>query len=657
MNTRTYALITCTCVICLTVTAGSFAATAIPSPLPDPASATVVANDNRRAAGTLDRGTLTLTLRAGRGIWRPEGPSGPGLSIEALGETASALTVPAPMIRVEEGTTIVASLRNELDTTLIVHGFCDRDGAPCAALKVPAGETRQAEFTAGRAGTYHYWATAMGAPIPFREMAGALIVDPKGGAATPDRVFVITEWTSLTPAQLGDIMRADDPSDVFVKLQPRFTFAMNGLSWPATERLTYPLGENVRWRLINLSSQHHPMHLHGFYFEVDSLGDGVTDRPVAAADRHPVVTQLLRSGATMTMTWTPEREGNWLFHCHVMHHVSPERRLSAPPPQDAYPHGAHDGHAAHDASAGMAGMIMGITVVKNPAAASSAGVSSERRAPRRLTLVMARDAGGRGPSFGFALSGDGVVPATTPDRVSSPGPALVLRRNEPVEITVVNRLGERTAIHWHGMELDSIYDGVHGWSGTNQNLAPMIEPDASFLVRFTPPRTGTFMYHTHLHDERQLPLGLYGPMIVVDGDETFDPATDHVLVVGRSGLDPAAPNVIVPVTPVVLNGETAPRFVWKAGRRHRVRLINITPGDILTVSLHTPQGAIAWTPLTKDGAPLPAGLRAPVAAQQTISVGETYDFEVTVPSGPQNLWVEVRSPAGKWLAQGHVVVR
>ena len=27
----------------------------------------------------------------------------------------------------------------------------------------------------------------------------------------------------------------------------------------------------------------------------------------------------------MVMNWTPEREGNWLFHCHIMHHVSPER--------------------------------------------------------------------------------------------------------------------------------------------------------------------------------------------------------------------------------------------------------------------------------------------------------------------------------------------
>ena len=205
----------------------------------------------------------------------------------------------------------------------------------------------------------------MGAPVPFREMAGALVVDPRGGAVAPDRVLVITEWNNLTPDEMRRVVSADDASDVFVKLHPRLTFVLNGLSWPATERLTYDLGEPVHWRVINLSSQQHPMHLHGFYFEVESLGDGVHDQPVPAAERHPVVTQLMRSGATMTMAWTPEREGNWLFHCHIMNHVSPERRLS-PPVGDA-----HADHAGHDASAGMAGMIIGVTIVKRPSAATA----------------------------------------------------------------------------------------------------------------------------------------------------------------------------------------------------------------------------------------------------------------------------------------------
>ena len=613
------------------------------------AAATVLSNDNQHPAGTLDRGTLTLTLRAGRGTWRPEGPAGPALSIEAFGETASSLMVPAPLIRVKQGTLIAASIANDLATPLLVHGLCARDGTACSTLTVAPGQIGEVRFSSGRTGTYHYWATSMGAPVPFRELSGAFVVDPPEGDVAADRVFVITEWSNLSPEQLGQVVRADDPGEAFVKLQPRIAFMINGRSWPATERLTYERGDTVRWRVINLSSQIHPMHLHGFYFQVDSQGDGLHDVPADAGDIRRVVTQALPPGGTMTLTWVPEREGNWLFHCHIMNHVSPQRRLSGPP----QPRGDH--HANHDGAVGMAGMILGVTVVA-PATARSASPSDDR-VPRKLTLVMARDVTGREASFGFVLSGDGVTPSPSDDRLSSPGPALVLRRDEPVEITVINRLGESTALHWHGMELESVYDGVHGWSGSGTRLAPLIEPDQSFVVRFTPPRSGTFMYHTHLHDERQLPLGLYGPMIVIDSGEKFDPATDHVLVIGRRGLDPALPDVLIPATPVVLNGDSAPRFVWKAGVRHRVRLMNITPGDIFAVSLQTSQAPVEWTPVTKDGAPLPPRARVPQPARQTIAVGETYDFELDMPAGRRSLWIEVRSPAGKWEAQGHVIVK
>ena len=107
---------------------------------------------------------------------------------------------------------------------------------------------------------------------------------------------MITEWTSLTPQQLGQIVTADDPTEVFVGLKPRVTFVINGLSWPATERFDYALGDRVRWRVINLSSQSHPLHLHGFYFDVDSLGNGQRDTMFDAAHRRRVVTQLAAVG-------------------------------------------------------------------------------------------------------------------------------------------------------------------------------------------------------------------------------------------------------------------------------------------------------------------------------------------------------------------------
>src|ERR1700752_2090924 len=72
---------------------------------------TVEANDNLRAAGTGDGDTVTIALRAARGAWRPEGARGPALTIEAFGEETARLSVPAPLIRVREGTTLAISIR------------------------------------------------------------------------------------------------------------------------------------------------------------------------------------------------------------------------------------------------------------------------------------------------------------------------------------------------------------------------------------------------------------------------------------------------------------------------------------------------------------------------------------------------------------------
>jgi manganese oxidase len=593
------------------------------------ASPEVVANDNRQPAGALQSATLTLDLRAANGLWRPEGDAGPALRVEAFGEVGGSLMVPAPLIRVQAGTQIVATVRNELETPLRVHGFCDRGTPSCAPLEIPAGETRQARFAATHAGTYFYWGSTTGMPLGFRggpdtQLSGALIVDPASpNPPAPDRIFVITEWTSLSRDQLRVVADADDPGATFLRMNPKFTSLINGLSWPATERLTYHLGEPVRWRVVNLSTQQHPMHLHGFYFEVDSLGNASSETTFVDGQKPRVVTQLMGPGTTMRMTWTPERVGNWLFHCHRMTHVAPEHRLG-----DSPANGDH--HAGHDPSAGMASMVIGVTVVGPTTSEVSPGLSTYvpigfGRTPRQLSLTLQAD-----PTH-------------------APRPTLVLQRGEPVEITVANRLSEATAIHWHGIELDSYYDGVHGWSGIGDRRTPLIEPNGTFVVRITPPRTGTFIYHTHLHDTRQLTSGLYGAIVVVEPGETFDPSTDHVLVIGRSGPDPDAP--------VVINGMTDANLVWKAGVRHRVRLINITPDDVFTVSLETGDGPVTWQPLTKDGAPVPPNACAPKPAKQTIAVGETYDFAYEAPAGRQQLWASVRNGGGKWQVQARVVIK
>ena len=184
-------------ILCLLIPAcGSHAAAAASR---DQVLSEVRPNDNQHAAGAVEHGTLTLALRAGAGRWQPEGPAGPALEIEAFGEVGKPLTVPAPLIRVAEGTEIVASIRNELEAPLVVHGLCARDGTPCAPLEVPPGQTARGavQERSGRhlplLGVDGRRAGALSASWP-----GRFVVDPSAGPVEPDRVLVITEWTNLT---------------------------------------------------------------------------------------------------------------------------------------------------------------------------------------------------------------------------------------------------------------------------------------------------------------------------------------------------------------------------------------------------------------------------------------------------------------------------
>ena len=188
---------------------------------------------------------------------------------------------------------------------------------------------------------------------------------------------------------------------------------------------------------------------------------------------------------------------------------------------------------------------------------------------------------------------------------------------------------------------------MHGWSGAGAQTAPMIEPGGTFVVRITPPRAGTFIYHTHLHDYRQLSSGLYGPLIVEPGD-AYDPIADHVIVLGRRDASEAS-GILDDPTSVVVNGERTPRWVWRAGGRHRIRVINITPDDILSVSLRKGDTTVTWRPLTKDGVPVPTVDGPPMPATVTIAVGETYDFEYEAPAGRAMLWLDVRTTSGSRL--------
>ena len=196
----------------------------------------------------------------------------------------------------------------------------------------------------------------------------------------------------------------------------------------------------------------------------------------------------------------------------------------------------------------MAGPVVGITV--NPGGAPGS-TSPDTRIRRMLRLIAKVDTGGTPdePAYGFALEESGKATPSAPPYL--PSPTIVLKRGEPVSISVVNELPEATAIHWHGIELESYYDGVAGFAGSGTKIAPVIEPGGSFDARFTPPRSGTFIYHTHVDEMRQQQAGLNGALIVVDDPAKYDRTHDIVLLI-------SVPRKAAQSDVVYLNGSATP---------------------------------------------------------------------------------------------------
>ncbi len=577
-------------------------------------------NPNTAPAGVLRNGVLSATLDAQEAAWTANGPSHRPSHIQAFSELGKAPVAPGPLLRVPVGTTLHVSVRNSLTVPLTffvpgtIHGAPDRLDT-MDSIVVRPGATQTLTSRATVAGNYVYHARFDAIPVSGL-LAGALIVDTTGASGPPhDRVFVLME----TPDSAAAAARDHDPAAIAAG--GHYDFTINGLSWPRTERIHATVGDSIHWRVLNGSGDLHPMHLHGTYFRVDQFAGPMAHNQDAPAPGQFVATQLMTAGSAMSMTWVADRPGNWLFHCHYALHLEPDSLSAEPVDSDMRD---------------MTGLVLGTIVVPRPGV-RPAGEPVPRH---RLRLIAVEDSAAIGeqrskmmtPSMHFALEDRGRL--TRGDRDISP--EIDLTRGEPVSITVVNHLREATSVHWHAIEVDDSYmDGVPGFSGSGNHLSPAIAPGDSFVARFTPPRSGTFMYHAHADEMREQTGGLIGPIVVREPGEAPSP-DEHVIFLKSSRYAGQQ-------FPLEINGRLEPdTLVLRAGRPARLRFVNLATQHHNTIAPTlqivdspseepgAPGGApLRWRVLAKDGYPLPDAARAPRTARVIVAMGETYDVEVT----------------------------
>jgi len=190
---------------------------------------------------------------------------------------------------------------------------------------------------------------------------------------------------------------------------------------------------------------------------------------------------------------------------------------------------------------------------------------------------------------------------------SVPGPELRIAQGSTLEARLKNSLSQATTIHWHGIRIDNVMDGVAALT-----QAP-VKPSATFDYRVTAPDAGTYWYHPHNRTWEQMARGLYGALIVEEAEPpSYD--RDFVLMIddwrlgddgqidedsfgslrdwshaGRLGNWPT------------VNGAPQPVYPVKRNERLRLRILNTANASVLVLRLDGLTAEI----VAYDGMPIP----------------------------------------------------
>ncbi len=230
-----------------------------------------------------------------------------------------------------------------------------------------------------------------------------------------------------------------------------------------------------------------------------------------------------------------------------------------------------------------------------------------------------------------------------------PGPELRVREGDQVRVTLRNQLPVPTTIHWHGVNLPPAMDGPAGL-----NQAP-VAPGDEFVYDFIATPAGSRWYHSHVDPALQVPLGLYGSLVIEPQLPVASWNREYTLILGEWDLEltPAVASGAVERGPgdrLLRGGELgADLFVINGHLHGSVPPIRVAEGErILLRLIHA--GAIphpfhihghSFTIVATDGNPVPVVARL---TKDTILIapGERYDLEL------------VANNPGVWMVHCHI---
>jgi FtsP/CotA-like multicopper oxidase with cupredoxin domain len=223
---------------------------------------------------------------------------------------------PGPTIEAVEGERVRIFVTNRLPEHTTIHWHGQRlpngmDGVGgLTQPHIPPGKTFVYEFALRRSGTFMYHPHADEMVQMAMGMMGFFVVHPRDPAqhrVDRDFAFLINAYDIEPGSRTPKVATMTDFN----------LWSWNSRVFPGIDPLPVRLGDRVRIRMGNLSMTSHPIHLHGYDFEVTGTDGGWVD-PGA---RWPEVTIDVPVGAMRAIAFVADEPGDWAFHCHRSHHT------------------------------------------------------------------------------------------------------------------------------------------------------------------------------------------------------------------------------------------------------------------------------------------------------------------------------------------------
>ncbi len=222
---------------------------------------------------------------------------------------------PGPTIEAVEGDRVRIFVTNKLpeQTAVHWHGVLvpnGMDGVSGLTQKgIQPGETFKYEFTLKQHGTFMYHSHGDEMVQMGLGTMGFFIIHPKNDVGPKiDRDFAIflNEW-------YVDPGTATPNPNVMTDFN---IFTFNSRAFPGTAPLVVKKGDRVRIRFGNVGQESHPIHLHGYHFNIVATDGG--DIPASA--QWPDTTVAIFPGQTRDIEFVADAPGDWALHCHRRHH-------------------------------------------------------------------------------------------------------------------------------------------------------------------------------------------------------------------------------------------------------------------------------------------------------------------------------------------------